>query len=56
MEIVTIVGWSIVAVSLLLITLLVLLSNNIIKRIEKRGYPSLREIVKERKSPGHKKD
>jgi hypothetical protein len=56
METVTIIGWSVVAASILLVTFLVLLSNVIIKRIEKWGYPSLREIVKERKSLRHTRD
>jgi len=56
MDAVVIIGWSVVIASVLLVTFFVILSNRIIKRIDKRGYPSLREIVKERKPIRHRRD
>ena len=48
MEVLTIVGSIIVGIAVILITFLVLISNRTIKRIEKNGHNSLREILKER--------
>ena len=48
MEVPAIIGWGVVGLAVTIITFLVLLSNRIIKKIEKNGYTTLREILKDR--------
>lgn len=48
MEVPAIIGWGVVGLAVTIVTFLVLLSNRIIKKIEKNGYTTLREILKDR--------